>query len=1161
MTMNPHAAEPARRSPLRRWFRRAVLIVVGLLLLLVAAVQITLWTDFPRRLVLHLVERQSGLRISADELSTGWFGHTALRNVKISLPLANPSQPMLSVPELHLEHTWLISIVLLDRFRLEELVLENPVLTLRQSPSGIWDATEAAAVIGRGVAARAANAASGPTPTRQLFRVRIADAVVRVIDNQSRETRIEPLSFTLLPHGPLVYRCEAAVPDHLSLTGELVPGTIWQHELKLSAKDIHGWIRPFIRGLPANTQLAATWRGQQDQQGGVRGSLDVESFACGRIAASGPARVALSAQAIDVRPEGMLVRTGEAEFGELRLVGGAMRATARTLALDALQLRVAGGPAEVSGQWDRAEGTADVTAQWREVPLPARAKESGRITASLRRPWPGGPRIEATVSSAGVLDEGQQWDTTFRLTGSGSDFTAMDWVATIDQFTFAGERETTLRDITAKFRTRGQLISLEDLQAARIPKLSARGEMRLDTRRWWLWVRGDEIAVPARYGSRLLFDVNASGEARATDRTTLEPAHFTLVDNIYVCLGDVECTARGFYDSTIAQPLQLDLWIAQRPTAGTNPDAYLRGRLRVDAHASGSLRPIDVKLAGYARGRNVVLNNRQLGDLLADIKGTVTPTHVELGTARLKLFGGQWDATCKWPIDFPETPIELEVAGRSFSLDQLLAGLNARGLAGTADGSSRILISDFARDRIQASGQFDVREFTAPGFVAPQVTGRIQLADGALRFDTIEARNGGGVMHATAATTLSRASAWDITADVSDWPYRIHQADADMLLTGKAQLGLDLVRKTATGPLNLSAALDARGTPLGTASLDARFTGRQLDVDRFALDALDGTVRGRGSYGFESPLRTAVDLSLTNIDARKLALYVPQMRGIAGKLDGVIVSGPDDNPRALEPWRLNVSLRAVDGRCGDLPWERVDLTAYANNSRAVAESLHLRVADGEVRGFGRISRHNQGVVTSQLQLSFDNLNLDQIVHALEPRADSMPGRLSGIITLAGDPRDPRSVFGNLLLNLTQANLVNVDAVALLYNLMRVGAKTDQPTGHGTARARIENNMLDITEARIFNHGVEMRGIGVIRELFKIPDSPINATLVGSARPFKDINFPFFASMDQMFSVLQSNVTTVRVNGTLRNPQVRSATFDEVNSSLRLILLGEARSDN
>jgi hypothetical protein len=556
-----------------------------------------------------------------------------------------------------------------------------------------------------------------------------------------------------------------------------------------------------------------------------------------------------------------------------------------------------------------------------------------------------------------------------------------------------------------------------------------------------------------------------------------------------------------------------------------------------------------------------VLNHRQLGDLLADITGKVTPTTVQLSTSRLKLFGGQWDATCDWPIDFPESPIELDVTAKGFSLDQLLQGINARGLVGTADGFCKIIIPALDRQQIKASGPIAVRDFAAPSFSAPHVVGKVDLAGGVLRFTSVEATNDQGTIHASAQTTLARANAWQLNATAKNWPFRIEQADGDMRITGEAGLSLDFADGSASGPVTLAAELAARSTPLGTARVEADFIGRRIQVNRFDVDALDGTMRGSGIYDFESPLRTTVDLSFKNIDARKLSLYVPHARGIAGRLDGVVRAAPDAGPRALEPLRIDLSLRAVEGRCGDLPWERVDVTAYANNSRIVAESLNLRVADGEVTGFARVSRHIAGIISAQLQLSFENLNLDQIVHALEPSADAMPGRLGGSVTLAGDPRDPRSVFGNLVLNLTQSNLVNVDAVAMLYNLMRVGPKTAEPTGYGTTRARIENNMLDITEARIFNHGVEIRGVGTISDLFKIPDSPISATFVGSARPFKDITFPFFASMDQMFSVMQANVTTVRVNGTLRNPQVRSATFDEVGNSLRLILLGEARSDD
>src|SRR3982751_1796892 len=98
-----------RRLIPRRWPGRIFLAVVLLLILALIVTQIILWTNVPRDLVLRQLERQLGLRISAASLSTSWLGNTDLRDVPISLPLANES--FVTVPAMRVEHNTLFGLL------------------------------------------------------------------------------------------------------------------------------------------------------------------------------------------------------------------------------------------------------------------------------------------------------------------------------------------------------------------------------------------------------------------------------------------------------------------------------------------------------------------------------------------------------------------------------------------------------------------------------------------------------------------------------------------------------------------------------------------------------------------------------------------------------------------------------------------------------------------------------------------------------------------------------------------------------------------------------------------------------------------------------------------------------------------------------------------
>ena len=90
--------------------------------------------------------------------------------------------------------------------------------------------------------------------------------------------------------------------------------------------------------------------------------------------------------------------------------------------------------------------------------------------------------------------------------------------------------------------------------------------------------------------------------------------------------------------------------------------------------------------------------------------------------------------------------------------------------------------------------------------------------------------------------------------------------------------------------------------------------------------------------------------------------------------------------------------------------------------------------------------------------------------------------------------------------------------------------------------------------------MEVRGAGAIERVFGIPDSPVSGTLVGTARPLSALRLPFMADVDQILAVLQTNATTVAVSGTLRKPQVRTTTLDEVSEAVRALLLGDVQRE-
>src|SRR5439155_511558 len=132
----PFSTSPIRFPPwhgvclklmrVKKWFLRILLVVLILPLLLLAAVQVVLWTDLPRNWVISAVQEKLQLRVSAASFSTAWSGQTSLSNVTLSLPLAQES--FLQAPRVSVGHTNLLALLIGRPLRVEAIEIDRPNL-------------------------------------------------------------------------------------------------------------------------------------------------------------------------------------------------------------------------------------------------------------------------------------------------------------------------------------------------------------------------------------------------------------------------------------------------------------------------------------------------------------------------------------------------------------------------------------------------------------------------------------------------------------------------------------------------------------------------------------------------------------------------------------------------------------------------------------------------------------------------------------------------------------------------------------------------------------------------------------------------------------------------------------------------------------------------
>src|SRR5439155_10512897 len=104
--------------------------------------------------------------------------------------------------------------------------------------------------------------------------------------------------------------------------------------------------------------------------------------------------------------------------------GGAARTVAMTTAPAAALL----GQAQIDGEADLSDQSAQLNAVWQEIELPLGIRHRGNLSATVRAPFPGGPQVRGNLVSRGTTPYGA-WDALLELSGAGRAVSDIDWTA------------------------------------------------------------------------------------------------------------------------------------------------------------------------------------------------------------------------------------------------------------------------------------------------------------------------------------------------------------------------------------------------------------------------------------------------------------------------------------------------------------------------------------------------------------------------------------------------------------------------------------------------------------------------------------------------------------------------------------------------------------
>ncbi|HSI32895.1 MAG TPA: hypothetical protein VK986_04835 [Tepidisphaeraceae bacterium] len=1040
---------------MKRWILRILVGAAVLVLLFLVAVQIILWTNLPRNWVLAAIQQKLQLRIEADEFSTGWSGQTSLEGVRASLPLSHES--FLEAQSLKVEHTSLLALIVGRPLTVTAVTIDRPNLLVRQGADRRWNVAEVAELVRRAGGGKqpeslAAEGKPQPSGIPTLPAIRVNDATVRIVDLSGGQATIKSLAIKGDPDGPLVWRYDVSIPNHVTLTGELAPGGEWQHQVDVKLAKLGTLLRPLVADPAALDTLVLDGRWNGRAADGLTGRLDLRNFHAAGYTATGALNVTTGGENdafATITPAGLVVTPpkdagGNAPFPPARANAGAITLARGAATVTGLQLAFAGGEVRASGSYSLIAGAGKIETTWNQLVFPAGTTHSGTMTASVRQPWPGQPLIDVTLTSTGTRGE-DSWSTSLRLDGAGRSWQDIDWTLKAPKLNYAqveGEQKQTfdLSNLTVALSTRGDLVTLDslDLPAGSLYGPFQRGTLRgtgqyaLKTGQWFAYVTGDNwpapgaapakpadaafasagvVAPPASDAKKPAvadWQLDAYGDAR-TARATLK--------QFFMKAGGYQVWARGgVHYGEKGVPAQLHVFAWYPPLDYTfhevdkdpERDVRVAGRLQSELHLTKHLHPLDLDIKGVLYTRDFSVKGHPLGDVAVQVSGKADENRVQLGSTRLELLAGTW--TLDTTYSFADKALTLVASLKHLSLanvDRFVAP--PPNLRGSMNGQWKIYLPEFDPDRMTVAGTYRVDKlghYTPPPTTRPAtvVTENALQGPGAPPASTVAITNANRVTpedvkpagpdRAVPASFVATAS----SADVRAAPKPAPTPDVPLTTTPEPATkpaAADKLPPDEEGGQLLPIADSVEGRVTGEKGvlrfhdIRARYKGDRTDVEGIADAELSFPIRDPRRLQLQAAVASWPLYVKDNETRQTTSALVWAQSEVSIDLKNLSATGP-------------VSVQAT--------FALKDQTV--GTIRAAAElakrRIDLKTLTGDVLG-GPISGEGYYYLDSPFQsrgrIAFDNINATRLTQ-LYPIAEGLRGVFSGAITFS--PSDPKT---------------------------------------------------------------------------------------------------------------------------------------------------------
>lgn len=1171
---DPRAPAPALARPRRK--HRLLKFLIAVLVALAIVVATVFWflgSDHPRQIAINIAQNVTGLRVEIGKLEIDPGGKTNLRDLRVSLPLAE--RPFATVDSIAVENESLLGILFTLDPGVRTASVHGVHLDVRQNTDGVWNLQQ---VLNQ-LATPGKNAASGSTPPLPEVSVTDASATVTLADGRTAE--FKGIQFHGTPRNALAYDFNADLTGLAVADGELSASGRWPHRANVTIKPaLLKAIEPLTGVIPTVASAQLNWQGERTATG-LTGRLTIpeKTTQFGPLLASGAAKLTLDNSAggatVTAEPEDFTVTPPG--LPAVTLAGGSATLAGTQLTLAGMRARFADGTARLDGSADIATERGNIVASWEQIAFPAGVTHEGKLTLEVANIWPGRPWVKGNIDLSGDA-AGGQFETQATLAGDGASWTDATYVIDLPVLRYARRSELRLQDIQATLHNTADTVELSNVRVRQntIPR-AAGGTAELDAHGVYHFAgeqsgNGFFTAVGRGFAfggeHNLDFTVNAWADK---DSITLQ--------NAYANLGtDGWANLTGQYTFGRPEPIaaQLDL------DTDRNLSLTLSNAMTVGGHVSGSMKvggtltPTRVTIVGQVSSRNLKVDQFEIGDADLLVRGSLLPDRADVRTERLDAFGGQgW-----FGADFPYfgDVIHAWMGFEKISIADLGTAIGQSNLGGTAEGEFDVHVPVGELDRAYGTGNITIDHPSAkPGLMATEVAMPVHVGDGYVRVSPRATQEAGGTAAIVALVSLNDPGKFKLNVNLNNWLTQLPMEEFSVLTGGRIDLPqVELGTQAANGSVSVDNHFFAHDKPIGDISVRASASGRQVKLERLGGQLLGGQVEGQGSINFDDLSQGKMIASISGMSLDRLAQIDPRLTGVQGGLSLSLHSHASDVPHPLGPVQADIVIDSDRATYKGIEIGDSRVRLFADRSRvAMADDPNdpniIAIAGGTVRLWGRVGQvpavAGDGVARADTEsrtsafvsAHLDQIDTEQLNKMIDPDGRPVPGRLSGDVTAFGNAADVKRISGQGRLKLTDSDLGNVGLFAALYNAMRLGLVPSTPTGYGDVNFRLTNGKMEVTGLNYFNRGVYAKGAITLNDVLNLKNSPVSGYVLGTFRPLKDLKLPFFGTIDSILDALQSSATTLRIEGTMKAIQATPVSLKAVSGNLKNILVGEAQA--